>query len=72
MSPDQIAAILNQRIVSLLERQTATPRQRMLVALAGVPGSGKSTISSALIRKLSGQDAKYIAVVPMASINLWQ
>jgi putative protein kinase ArgK-like GTPase of G3E family len=66
---DQIVAILCQRIATLLTRQAATPRQRTLIALAGVPGSGKSTISSALIRQLSSKDAKYITVMPMVSHN---
>lgn len=64
---DQIVAILLQRIVVLLARQAETPRQRMLIALAGVPGSGKTTISSGLMRRISSKDAKYISVMPMVS-----
>jgi tRNA uridine 5-carbamoylmethylation protein Kti12 len=40
----------------------------MLVALAGVPGSGKSTISSALLQELTGRGIQDVAIVPMVGL----
>ncbi|KAK5053823.1 hypothetical protein LTR84_001785 [Exophiala bonariae] len=62
---EQVIETVFQRIDVLLERQATNPRQRMLIALAGIPGSGKSTISSGLMRKLSKKNAGFVAVVPM-------
>lgn len=64
---DQVIETLCQRVTLLLEKQAARPRQRLLIALAGIPGSGKSTISSGLMRKLSESEANVITVVPMVS-----
>jgi Mrp family chromosome partitioning ATPase len=60
-------SILNlvRRIEALLERQAADPQQRVLVALAGVPGSGKSTVSHALLTELASRGIDDVAVVPM-------
>jgi DNA replication protein DnaC len=38
---------------------------RMLIALAGVPGSGKSTVSQALLLELSTRGIHDVAIVPM-------
>jgi putative protein kinase ArgK-like GTPase of G3E family len=61
------AAILDlvKRTETLLARQASTPAQRMLVALAGVPGAGKSTVSDALLMELAARGIKDVAVVPM-------
>ncbi|KAF1357386.1 nicotinamide riboside kinase [Lizonia empirigonia] len=56
---------LVSRIEKLLRRQASNPRQRMLVALAGVPGSGKSTVSQALLQELAVRSVNDVAVVPM-------
>ncbi|OAL46761.1 phosphoribulokinase/uridine kinase [Pyrenochaeta sp. DS3sAY3a] len=56
---------LVRRIERLLSRQAADPRQRILVALAGVPGSGKSTVSHALLAELASRGVQDVAVVPM-------
>jgi len=58
---------LVSHIEELLQRQASNPRQRMLVALAGVPGSGKSTVSHALLQELAIRGIKDIAIVPMVS-----
>jgi len=58
---------LVSRVEGLLQRQASNPRQRMLIALAGVPGSGKSTVSCALLQELSRRDINDVAVVPMVS-----
>lgn len=60
--------MLTERIERLLERQKATnTRRRVLIALAGVPGSGKSTISDALLQMLPEHGIDDLAVLPMAS-----
>lgn len=60
--------MLTERIERLLKRQKVTnPRRRVLIALAGVPGSGKSTISSALLQLLPQYGIHDLAVLPMAS-----
>lgn len=58
---------LVKRIEGLLCRQASTPRQRMIVALAGVPGSGKSTVSHALLAELDMRNIRDVLVVPMVS-----
>jgi hypothetical protein len=60
-------SILNlvRRVEALLQRQAADPQQRVLVALAGVPGSGKSTVSHALLTELASRGIGDVAVVPM-------
>ncbi|KAG9191003.1 hypothetical protein G6011_09091 [Alternaria panax] len=61
------AAILDlaKRTENLLSRQASDPSCRMLVALAGVPGAGKSTVSDALITELAARGNKDVAVIPM-------
>ncbi|KAF2711336.1 P-loop containing nucleoside triphosphate hydrolase protein [Pleomassaria siparia CBS 279.74] len=56
---------LVRRIETLLARQASNPCQRILVALAGVPGSGKSTVSDALLAELELRGVHDVAVVPM-------
>ncbi|KAF2027453.1 P-loop containing nucleoside triphosphate hydrolase protein [Setomelanomma holmii] len=56
---------LARRVEKLLLRQASHPHQRTLVALAGVPGSGKSTVSHALIAELAARGVRNVAVVPM-------
>lgn len=60
---------LASRIEALLQRQASDPRQRILVALAGVPGSGKSTVSHALLQELNRRGIEDVAIVPMVSAN---
>ncbi|KAH6686944.1 phosphoribulokinase/uridine kinase [Plectosphaerella plurivora] len=49
----------------LLEQRLTCPSSRVLIALAGVPGSGKSTISAALLQDLRSRGVDDIAVLPM-------
>ncbi|WP_176086522.1 nucleoside/nucleotide kinase family protein [Martelella sp. HB161492] len=53
-------------------RVLADGRSRLLVAIAGAPGSGKSTLSSRLCDRLNGAAAKTpaAAVVPMDGFHL--
>jgi putative protein kinase ArgK-like GTPase of G3E family len=62
--PDAILDLV-RRVEKLLSRQAADPRDRILVALAGVPGSGKSTVSHALLAELAARNVHDVAVVPM-------
>ena len=61
------AAILDlvKRTERLLTRQASDPGKRTLVALAGVPGSGKSTVSEALVVELKSRGIEDVVVVPM-------
>lgn len=69
--PDKnlIATILNlaKRVEALLDRQASSsdPPTRILIALAGVPGSGKSTVSAALLVDLAKRGVNDVVVVPM-------
>jgi putative protein kinase ArgK-like GTPase of G3E family len=65
------AAILDvvKRTENLLSRQATNPSRRMLVALAGVPGAGKSTVSDALVSELAARGIKDVVVVPMVGAN---
>lgn len=56
---------LVKRAEELLARQALDPRQRILIALAGVPGSGKSTVSHALLTELALRGNKDVTIVPM-------
>lgn len=58
---------LVKRVEKLLFRQAAEPHQRILIGLAGVPGSGKSTVSNALLAELAVRGVQDVAVVPMVS-----
>ncbi|KAF5544241.1 panthothenate kinase uridine kinase-related [Fusarium napiforme] len=59
-------AKLMERVERLLSQQKfCSPRQRILIALAGVPGSGKTTISDALIKELKKNGISDVAVLPM-------
>jgi len=57
---------LQNRIENL--RSSVATEERIVIALAGVPGSGKSTISSALIQQLHSAGIKDVSIVPMVSI----
>lgn len=57
---------LARNVEALLHRQQCSdPPSRILVALAGVPGSGKSTVSQALLLELASRGIDHVAVVPM-------
>lgn len=73
MAKDVIAETLNTTILNLATRieallarqQSSDSPTRLLVALAGVPGSGKSTVSQALLSELAAKGLKDVVVVPM-------
>lgn len=62
---------LCSRIDSLRLRFSDRPRQRVLVALAGVPGSGKSTISTAVLAGLRARGEEGVMVIPMVKTKPW-
>ncbi|KAL2204982.1 phosphoribulokinase/uridine kinase [Sarocladium strictum] len=67
-SPDvsDSVSLLCKRIEALVAAKSLTaPGERVLIALAGVPGSGKSTISSALLEALPKYGVENVAVLPM-------
>lgn len=66
VSLDETICGLRDRIQRLLTKQAASnPQGRILIALAGVPGSGKSTVSDALLRTLPEHGVQGVAVLPM-------
>lgn len=68
----QTSKMLQQRVEHLLELQKQSPRNRILIAMAGVPGSGKSTISDALVQDLARKGVPNVAVLPMVgAVTTW-
>ncbi|RBA19716.1 hypothetical protein FPRO05_09016 [Fusarium proliferatum] len=62
----KVTGNLVERVERLLAQQKlSAPTQRILIALAGVPGSGKTTISDALIKELKRNGISDVAVLPM-------
>jgi adenylylsulfate kinase-like enzyme len=60
---------LGERVERLLNQQKLSgPTQRVLIALAGVPGSGKTTISDGLIKELKKKGISHVSVLPMVSV----
>lgn len=55
--------ILQDRLVSLLNN--SPPERRIVIALAGVPGSGKSTIAAALLAHLDKAGIREVFIAPM-------
>lgn len=55
--------LLQDRIRSL--RKSVAPDERIIIAFAGVPGSGKSTIAAALLAQLQHAGINDVAIVPM-------
>ncbi|KAK2015869.1 phosphoribulokinase/uridine kinase [Colletotrichum eremochloae] len=62
----QTIAKLRERVKSLLaEQRLSCPSRRILVAVAGVPGSGKSTVTAAVREDLQKHAVENVAVLPM-------
>ena len=68
MNVSQQVNLLSERIHALNEDESRQG-QRVLVAIAGAPGSGKSTISGELVRILNLQKVP-AAIVPMDGFHL--
>lgn len=69
---DKIVETLRARVEHLLARQAADPSRRILIALAGVPGAGKTTVTSALLRDFAKRGMDSVVVVPMVQHTLLQ
>lgn len=64
------ASFLASRLDRLLQTQReSTAKRRIIIALAGVPGSGKSTISAAILSALSERGVRDAAILPMVSFD---
>ena len=68
MNVSQQVSLLSDRIHELAKDETREGR-RILVGIAGAPGSGKSTLSSELVRILNLQKLRS-AIVPMDGFHL--
>lgn len=60
---------LNQHVEAILTRIPDDPSTRQLVALAGPPGTGKSTVAEALDQAIR-QRGQHVTVVPMDGFHL--
>ncbi|PLB48653.1 P-loop containing nucleoside triphosphate hydrolase protein [Aspergillus steynii IBT 23096] len=62
-----------RRLVDLIQQQAnAHSRPRFLVALAGIPGSGKTTVAQALVRELNSSGNAMAALLSMDGFHLTQ
>lgn len=68
---DETITTLCERLRLLLEKNPASSRRRILVAFAGTPGSGKTTISAALTKVWNAKQTPNasITVLPMVRPN---
>lgn len=64
---DDIVGFLCRRVEDLLESNKFDPEHRILIGLAGSPGSGKSTISAALVKLMASRKLPGVLVLPMVS-----
>jgi pantothenate kinase len=56
--------IFLQRLEVLTKLDTC-PGKRIIIALAGAPGSGKSTVAAALTKRFNATHKEKLQVVPM-------
>jgi adenylylsulfate kinase-like enzyme len=66
--PADTAKILHDRINQL--RISEPSESRIIIALAGIPGSGKSSVAAALLAHLHRSGVQDVIVVPMVRIKL--
>ncbi|KAL3418308.1 nicotinamide riboside kinase [Phlyctema vagabunda] len=60
-----IQDVFSERLQLLCRRYPPSSRKRILVALAGSPGSGKTTITASLVQSFNARSEIKIQVVPM-------
>lgn len=63
-----VVKLLHERVERLLATQARTPEERKVIAVAGVPGSGKSTVTAALLKSLKLSGATGVVVLGMVSV----
>ncbi|WP_417310734.1 hypothetical protein [Devosia sp.] len=66
LTPDEAVALLADRSESLLVDHAG----RVLIGLAGGPGTGKSTLASALVRRINEARPDCAALLPMDGFHL--
>lgn len=66
---EEIITTLSERLTKLLERNEEISGKRILVAFAGSPGSGKTTISAALTEAFNVRQNVNVTVLPMVRLN---
>ncbi|KIW01440.1 uncharacterized protein PV09_07198 [Verruconis gallopava] len=64
-SVERIAETLYERLVALKSQNAVDSTRRILVAVAGVPGSGKTTITTALSKLYESREGKALTILPM-------
>lgn len=57
------------RRLDLLVKRYSCPQKRIVIALAGAPGSGKSTVAAALKKRFNGPHSQHLQVVPMVCLT---
>jgi len=60
---------LCERLEALSEQSDSPSTKRLIIALAGGPGSGKSTISASLQELYNKRNEKKLKVVPLVCYN---
>ena len=58
------------RRLELLVKRDSCPQKRIVIALAGAPGSGKSTVAAALKKRFNGPHSQHLQIVPMVCLIL--
>ncbi len=53
------------RRLDILMKLDTCPRKRIIIALAGAPGSGKSTVAEALSKRFNKKHTHQVQIVPM-------
>ena len=67
MAMERPENILCERVEALLRDDSLSSQKRIIIAMAGAPGSGKSVISAALVKLFNERNVEQMKVVPMVS-----